>query len=385
MGSCVLWGGRVRSLGFYVRWGLLGGVRILHTVHAYPPEVGGTEVVLERLSRGLVRRGHRVVVATGEHPKRDGSVGGVPVRGFPVTPRGVLAYRRWVLKGVREGRWDVVMTYHSKVWSHLALFPFSEALAKRWVYAPVEFTDVESRHPRHVAYYGVVEPLSLRRAARAWTLTRGDEDRALEMTEGRASVVRIPNGVDHAWWAKGEVGDVLERWGLPLGVPLVTFVGGFWEHKDVGTLVEAIKHLDEHHLVLAGDPRGRAERVRLLAQEHGVLDRVHLLGRVSREDVRALFHASAVHASASWNEGFGLTFVEAMACGLPVVARATGVIPELVDQGATVEVAADPWGFAEAIERLSGQGAGNVDVAWRYDWSRIVDEVEAMYREVSEA
>lgn len=360
-------------------------MRILHTVHAYPPAVGGTEAVVDRLSRGLADRGHEVQVATASHPDRGGAVGGVPVEGFEVTPSGLWAYRRWVLDGVRGDRWDVVMTYHSKVWSHLALFPFGGELAERWVYAPVEFTDVGSRRPRHLVYYRTVEPLSLRRAERALVLTRADERRAVDLAGERVrdGLRRIPNGVDHDWWASGSAGDVRQRYDLPPEAPLVAFVGGFWEHKDVPALVDAVAGLDAFHLVLAGDPRGRGEAIRARARQAGAGERVHVLGRVPREDVRALYHASSVHASASRNEGFGLTFLEAMACGLPVVARPTGVAPELAEEADAVEIARDPGEFRDAIQRLAGRGEANVEVAKRYDWARVVDRVEACYEEVA--
>lgn len=357
-------------------------MRILHTVHAYPPQVGGTEQVVHRLSTGLIERGHRVEVATARHPKRDGDVEGVPVHGFTASPRGVLTYRRFVMDGIRDERWDVVMTYHSKVWTHLALFPFPEKLASRWVYVPVEFTDLGSSRPRHVAYYRTVEPLSLKRAACAVALTRADERRASQLTGGQAEVTWIPNGVDHAFWANGEAGDVRQRYGLPDQAPLVTYVGGFWAHKHVPMLVDAVAHLETMHLVLAGDPRGRAQTVRQRARDRGIQGRVHLPGRMPREDVRALYHASTVHASASDNEGFGLTVLEAMACGLPVVARATGVAPELAEQGAVIEIVDDALGFAEAIERLSGTGEMNRTVAKGYDWANILDRIEACYAEV---
>lgn len=361
----------------------LPAVRILHTVHAYPPQVGGTERVVHRLSTGLADRGHEVEVATATHPERGEAVDGITVHGFDHSPRGWWAYRRWVLDGVREDRWDVVMTYHSKVWTHLALLPIGDELAQRWVYMPVEFTDLGSKRPRHLVYYRTAEPASLRKAAKAVTLTRRDEERARELAP-EADVSTIPNGVDHAWWADGEPGDVRDRYELPDEAPLVTYVGGFWEHKHVDVLVDATAQLDTFHLVLAGDPRGRAERVRRQARKLGIADRVHLLGRVPREDVRQLYHASSVHASASDNEGFGLTYLEAMACGLPVVAKDTGIVPELADAGAEIAVVDGPRGFASAIERLAGTGEANVAVAERYDWSNVVDQVEACYERVAE-
>lgn len=360
-------------------------MRVLHAVHAYPPSVGGSEQVVHRLSTGLAERGHQVEVVTKAHPDRGKTVDGIPVKGFETTPAGLVDYRRWIRKGMEADRWDVVMTYHSKVWTHLGLIPFDH-IAPRWVYAPTEFTDIGSTHPRHLVYYRTVEPLSLKRAARVMLLTKGDVDRAVALAGEsiREHTRVIPNGVDVDHWAQGKPGDVLGRLGLPEGPPLVLYVGGLWEHKHVEMLVDALPDLSEHHLVCAGPTKGRGKEIGARAQDRGVADRVHLLGPVEDEDLRALYHACSVHASASDNEGFGLTYLEAMACGKPVVAQPVGVIPELVEADAVVETATTAQGFATAIDRVTGQDASaNLEIVRRYDWDTILDRLEALYGEVA--
>ncbi len=362
--------------------GSLGSVRVLHAVHAYPPDVGGSEAVVARLSRGLVERGHSVEVATSEHPARGDRVDGIRVHGFATGPVGVARYRRFVHAGVREDRWDVVMTYHSKVFSHLALYPF-RGVRDRWVYCPTEFTDVDSDALRHRAYYGSVEPRSLQVARRSVVLTDRDRERALEMAPEAGERVRvIPNGVDHAWWAKGEEGEIRERLGVPGEDRLVVYAGGLWEHKDVETLVAGIGRLRDVHLVIAGEEKGRREEVVRTARRVGAPNRVHLVGRLEREELRALYHAGDVFASASRNEGFGLVFLEAMACGLPVVARGVGVVPELVDRDADVVLAEDPDGFARGIGSVLGASSSrNREISRAYDWENVVDAWEEVYEE----
>jgi glycosyltransferase involved in cell wall biosynthesis len=111
---------------------------------------------------------------------------------------------------------------------------------------------------------------------------------------------------------------------------------------------------------------------------------VHLAGRLDRATLRSLYHAADVFASASTNEGFGLVYLEAMACSLPVVARPVGVVPELVDEGADVLVAYNVDGFARALETALGHEApDNERLAERYDWDRVLDRWEAVYREVA--
>ncbi len=360
-------------------------MRVLHAVHAYPPSVGGSEQVVHRLSTGLAERGHQVEVVTKAHPDRGKTVDGIPVKGFEITPADLVEYRKWIRKGMQADRWDVVMTYHSKVWTHLGLIPFDH-IAPRWVYAPTEFTDIDSAHPRHLVYYRTVEPLSLKRAARVMLLTQGDVDRAVALAgEGIRDHARVvPNGVDVDHWAEGTAGDVLDRHDLPEGPPIVLYVGGLWEHKHPEMLIDALDDLPEHHLVCAGPTKGRDHEMTARAQDRGVADRVHLLGPVEDEDLRALYHACTVHASASDNEGFGLTYLEAMACGKPVVAQPVGVIPELMETDAVVETATTPEGFAKAIAQVTeADASGNLEIVRRYDWETILDQLEALYEEVA--
>ncbi len=357
---------------------------MLHAVHAYPPSVGGSEQVVHRLSTGLAERGHQVEVVTKAHPDRGNTVDGIPVKGFETTPAGLVDYRRWIRKGMEADRWDVVMTYHSKVWTHLGLIPFDH-IAPRWIYAPTEFTDIGSAHPRHLVYYRTVEPLSLKRAARVMLLTKGDVERAVALAgdEVRDHLRVVPNGVEVDRWAKGQAGDVLERLELPDGPPLILYVGGLWPHKHVEMLVDALGELPEHHLVCAGPTKDRDDEIRQRAKKAGVAERVHLLGPVEDGDLVSLYHACSVHASASDNEGFGLTYLEAMACGKPVVAQPVGVVPELVEQDAVVETATTPEGFAKAIAQVTGIDASrNAEIVQRYDWETILDELEALYEEV---
>lgn len=122
--------------------------------------------------------------------------------------------------------------------------------------------------------------------------------------------------------------------------------------------------------------------LRRWAREVGAPNRVHLVGWLDRETLRSLYHAGDAFASASTNEGFGLVFLEAMACGLPVVARRVGVIPELLEKGAEVVVAGDANGFARSIESVLGQASKrNVDIARAYGWEGVVDAWEAVYEE----
>lgn len=77
-----------------------------------------------------------------------------------------------------------------------------------------------------------------------------------------------------------------------------------------------------------------------------------------------------------------MVFLEAMACGLPVVARGVGVVPELVDRDADVVLAEDPDGFARGIGSVLGASSSrNREISRAYDWENVVDAWEEVYEE----
>lgn len=147
-------------------------------------------------------------------------------------------------------------------------------------------------------------------------------------------VTHIINGVDAVKFRPlGERSASREELGLPVDKCLIGIVGRLDPVKDHATLLKAFSRLDQTaHLVVVGDGPVRAELVGL-ADGLGVKDRVLFLG--NRNDVPAILPALDVFVLPSIAEGISNTILEAMACGLPVVASRVGGNPELVDDAAT--------------------------------------------------
>jgi glycosyltransferase involved in cell wall biosynthesis len=122
--------------------------------------------------------------------------------------------------------------------------------------------------------------------------------------------------------------------GLAPDAPLVGFVGRFSPEKGPDVFIRAAMLLigrhPQAHAVMVGEGPMFAAMV-TLARELGLEDRVHFLGL--REDMPAVYNELDVLVSSSHSEAMPLALMEAMACGLPVVATRVGGVPDMVEHG----------------------------------------------------
>jgi rhamnosyl/mannosyltransferase len=140
------------------------------------------------------------------------------------------------------------------------------------------------------------------------------------------------------------------------GAPLVAFVGRHARYKGLDVLLRALARMDDVHAILGGDGPYRAQ-MEALATELGLADRVRFVGRVSHEEKLAILVAADLFAfpSTEITEAFGVSQLEAMVMGTPVVASdlPTGVTDVAVD-GVTAMLAppADDAALAATIQRV---------------------------------
>ena len=143
--------------------------------------------------------------------------------------------------------------------------------------------------------------------------------------------------------------------GIPEGAPLIGNTGALVGHKDHQNLIAAmpavLAEMPDVHLVIAGEGELRAS-IEAHIERLGLGDRVRLLGH--RKDAPAIVQALDVYVSSSWSEGLGTSVLEALACGVPVVATVAGGVPEMVihEQTGLLVPARDSESLAAAILRM---------------------------------
>ena len=237
----------------------------------------------------------------------------------------------------------------------------------------------------------------LARVSDAVIATCSDEVRELLALGTPAQRLHVaPCGVDLATFvANGPA--------VPRGAaPRILSIGRLVERKGIDTLLAALALVPEAELVVAGGPDVTTAdcdpevcRLRAVADRYGVTDRVRFVGRIARPDVPALLRSADVVACVPWYEPFGIVPLEAMACGVPVVATAVGGMLDTVIDGQTgVHVPPrDPHRLATALSSLIAHPRlraemgrrGTAHVHGHYGWGGVAERTEAVYHRVVRA
>jgi len=371
-------------------------------------DAGGQNVHVAALSLALARRGHEVVVHTRRDdpglPRRVPLGPGVVVDHVeagpprPVPKDELLPYMGDFARDLEvewsEERPDVV---HGHFWmSGLAALD-----AARPLDVPVAQTfhalGIVKRRHQGAKDTSPGERLELEagvaRSVDRILATCSDEVfELLRLRANRRRITVIPCGVDLEHFRPDGAADP-----RPDGVARILCVARLVERKGVGNVVEAVRDVPGAELIIAGGPDAselddfpEARRLRALAAEHGVADRVTLLGRVDRDRLPALLRSADVVACVPWYEPFGIVPLEAMACGVPVVATAVGGLIDTVVHGVTgvhvpprrpdrLAVALRDL-LADADRRRALGEAGARRAALRYGWDRIAEATEDAYQ-----
>lgn len=192
-----------------------------------------------------------------------------------------------------------------------------------------------------------------------------------------ADVRVVPNGVDGARYRPGDAPRA--------PVPTVLALGRVEPYKRLDVLVDAVAALPGVRLVVAGTGTGMAA-LRAHVARSALGERVALLGAVGEDEKVRLLQTAHVVASASEKEGWGLTVLEAAACGTPAVVRDAPGLRDAVRDGETgLLVRGDAGAFAAALRRVledaplrARLGAAAEVRAADFRWDAIAREVSAI-------
>lgn len=139
--------------------------------------------------------------------------------------------------------------------------------------------------------------------------------------------------------------------------PYILFVGNIETRKNIVTLLKAFqsflqKEKTSHQLVLVGKPGWGYERIMKHVNDSACRDRIHFVGWTSSDDISVLYSNADLFVYPSWHEGFGFPLLEAMKCGVPVIASDIPTHREIGGDAAIFVPPSDVESFAQKFSLL---------------------------------
>ncbi len=257
--------------------------------------------------------------------------------------------------------WQLKRQGYNLIDAHFA-YPdgYAAGLLGHWLHLPTSITlrGTEVPHSRIPALRARVA-CALARATRVFSVSDSLRQLAISLgmpaTKGRV----VGNGIDLERFQPMPLDEARRRYGLPEDAKVLISVGALVERKGFHRVIECLPalladHPKLHYLIVGGaNPEGD-----MLAALHaqvaaaGLEDRVHFLGALAPADLKWPLSAADVFVLATRNEGWANVFLEAMACGLPVVATDVGGNREVVCRPELGRIV--PFGDAAALTAALG-------------------------------
>ena len=337
-----------------------GVPRICLLTETYHPIVGGGETQARLLAESLLGRGAEVVVLTRRvslrHPTRE-TMAGVEIHRLPLAGRGRLGKWSLLLTALfglvrLRHRYDLILVSGFRILGLPAVLA-AGAWRKRCVLKADSLGELSGEYfTAGLARWGL-KPSSplirlllvcrnrlLRKADAFVAISSPVRDELLDNGVPAARIRTIPNAVDTARFRPlpaSERAALRHRLGVPFEDRIVTYTGRLVSYKGLPLLLQVWRELHRRHpragLLLVGsgglDIHNCEAEIRRYVGRHGLEDSVHFTGDV--DNVERYLQISDVFAFPTEREAFGISLIEAMACGLPTVSTTVGGLRDIVE------------------------------------------------------
>ncbi len=382
--------------------------RVLVFSLQYHPFIGGAEVAIKEITDRMPETEfHMVTLRFDRNLPALEKLGNVVVHRIGFTKPGVTAagLRRFPLH-LNKHWYQLAAAFHAATLHRTLRFDGIWAMMAHATGIPAGL--FKTFHPR-VPYLLTLQegdpPEHIERLARpVWPLftrafTTADAVQAISSFLGAWAKKRgahrievIPNGVDAKRFARAFTADERARtaaaYGKKEGETWLVTTSRLVHKNAVDTVIRAVPQMPPEVAFVIAGIGPEEEALRTLADGLGVSERVRFLGEVSQAELPALLSACDLFTRPSRSEGMGISFIEAMAAGLPVIATRVGGIPDFLTEGETgwtVDVDA-PQQIADAARRIMGDPARTSGIIGRakamalrdYDWDLVAKRMRAL-------
>ena len=361
-------------------------MNILMVTNAFPPEsMGGVDTHIFELSRALIKAGHtvRIVARTRQNSAPD-NFHGIPVDQVR-DPGSHLLFDLKLASALRR-----LISKHDIDIVHVHMGRRLNACKK--LPAPVIFTNHVSSFVRR-ASKGYWNKLKLRHQLRPAEAILTASEILADKTRHvgyKGPITYIANGVDTDTFCPGE-SKLRNQLGIPDDAFVLAVACRLHPVKGVVHLAKAVAELNHPnlHVIVAGDGSER-QKIESILEEQITAGRVHMLGAVDYAEMPDIYRAANASALPSLMEATSIAGLEAMACGLPIIASRVGGLPFIIDDGRTglLTQPESPQELRQALEKLlknpalsAKMGAAALErVEREFTWRKTADLITSHYQ-----
>ena len=348
-------------------------MKILHIISSL--EIGGAQRLLSDLLPIQKQQGLDVSLLVLKTEETD-FTRKVQKAGVPIISLNVKSFRNpMIALKIRK-----IIKQYDVVHAHLVHSLYLCSLAARGLTVKLVYTEHSTSNNRRGRWFmRPIEKFIYSRYAKLIGISQQTQDMLQEWLQSKDErFVVINNGVDTQRFAS------IKKTVIPKSLIMVS---RFASSKDQETVIRAMRNIDSEAIVRFVGNGENLEHCKHVAKECGVEDRVHFLG--ARSDVAELISESYIGIQSSNWEGFGLTAVEIMACGKPVIASNVDGLKQVVDGAGIIFEKGNSENLAENIKRLL-ENKDFYDVvsercrkrALKYDINNMANQYSDVYREV---
>ncbi|MBA7507576.1 N-acetyl-alpha-D-glucosaminyl L-malate synthase [subsurface metagenome] len=377
-------------------------MKILHVTQFFSPVHGGSVEVPYHLSKELTKRGHEVAVYTSDFKLSQDyidSIPGVRVHCFKTWSSWANLYVTPGIVKVAKGEvrhFDVIHMHNYRTFQNVVVAHYAKEYGIPYVLqahgsATTFFQKGWLKRTFDAIWgYRILEDAS---KVIAVTSTEVEQYKSLGISEDKIEIV--PNGIDLSEFDNlPERGEFRKKYGLNDSQKLILYLGRIHKTKGLDLLAKAFaglsKKLDDTKLVIVGPDDGYLPSLKKLIAELEISDKVLFTGPLYESEKLRAYVDADIYVLPSSYEIFGITVLEAMACGIPVIVTDCCGIAEVIDGRAGLVVPYDKERLSDAVlcmlsdDKMRQQFGekGKLLVREKFNWQKIAEQVEGIYQAI---
>ena len=379
--------------------------RICLVTHYFPPHKGGIEQVSYEQSKRLTKSGYQIDVLTSKFKGRNTNpLEGINIYHYPSlniakrfgVPYPIISFNAYKTFTQLIKNCDLVHAH-----GHVYMSSYMAGMVAKKLKKPFIVTQ-HNTFIDYQSFLNIIEQLNdliigkavLKRANKVITVSKETKKYVLRLGADKTKTSVIYNGVDTDFFHPVNKEESRKKLGLPKNRKIILSVRRLVYKNGLDTLLESVPLVAQNHpdvlFVVAGKGPSR-KLIEDRIKELGIDSNVKLTGFVPDNLLPVYYDAADyfVLPSAS-GEGLPLVLLEAMACGLPVIATAVGGTPEILKhmKNGVLVPPRNPEAMAEALSKLLLEGLGSAlgaearrIVEDRFTWEENVRQLQEIYSE----